>query len=146
VVGQELQWHDGDHRLQRFGYVGDVKDVFSESGDFTIAFGRYGYGLPSSCVSQGQRFTVYSIVEGGSVHAVTWTHNAGAGATFKIEVSRNGGGSWSLVTAAAPASGTTSGSYNWTVTSPRTSTARMRVTWTANAAATDTSNVSFRIN
>ncbi len=34
-------------------------------------FGRYGYGLPSSCVSQGQRFTVYSIVEGGSVHAVT---------------------------------------------------------------------------
>jgi hypothetical protein len=34
-------------------------------------FGRYGYGLPSSCVSQGQRFTVYSIVEGGSLHAVT---------------------------------------------------------------------------
>ena len=34
-------------------------------------FGRYGYGLPSACVSQGQRFTVYSIVEGGSVHAVT---------------------------------------------------------------------------
>lgn len=34
-------------------------------------FGRYGYGLPSACVSQGQRFTVYSIVEGGVVHAVT---------------------------------------------------------------------------
>jgi hypothetical protein len=34
-------------------------------------FGRYGYGLPSSCVSQGQRFTVYSIVEDGSVNAVT---------------------------------------------------------------------------
>ncbi len=34
-------------------------------------FGRYGYGLPSSCVSQGQRFTVYSTVEGGGVHAVT---------------------------------------------------------------------------
>jgi hypothetical protein len=34
-------------------------------------FGRYGYGLPSSCVSQGQRFTIYSLVEGGVLHAVT---------------------------------------------------------------------------
>jgi hypothetical protein len=34
-------------------------------------FGRYGYGLPSSCVSQGQRFTVYSLVEGGAIHSVT---------------------------------------------------------------------------
>jgi hypothetical protein len=34
-------------------------------------FGRYGYGLPSSCVSQGQRFTIYSLVEGGPLHAVT---------------------------------------------------------------------------
>ncbi len=28
-------------------------------------FGRYGYGLPSSCVSMGRRFTVMSKVEGG---------------------------------------------------------------------------------
>ena len=34
-------------------------------------FGRYGYGLPSACVSQGQRFTVYSLIEGNQVHAVT---------------------------------------------------------------------------
>jgi hypothetical protein len=34
-------------------------------------FGRYGYGLPSSCVSQGRRFTVYSVVEGGDLHSVT---------------------------------------------------------------------------
>ncbi len=82
----------------------------------------------------------------GSVHAITWTHNAGAGALFKIEVSRNSGSTWSLVTAAAPSSGATSGSYNWTVTSPRTSTARIRVTWTANTGVTDTSNVNFKIN
>lgn len=30
--------------------------------------GRFGYGLPSSCVSQGRRFEVYSIVEGGSLN------------------------------------------------------------------------------
>ena len=27
--------------------------------------GRFGYGLPSSCVSQGRRFEVYSMPEGG---------------------------------------------------------------------------------
>ena len=82
----------------------------------------------------------------GSVHAITWTHNAGAGALFKIEVSRNSGSTWSLVTAAASSSGATSGSYNWTVTAPRSSTSRIRVTWTANTAVTDTSNVNFKIN
>lgn len=39
-------------------------------GDRT-GMGRYGYGLPSACVSIGKRFTVYSKVEGGEVHAVT---------------------------------------------------------------------------
>lgn len=34
-------------------------------------FGRYGYGLPSSAISQGRRYTVYSKVEGGGIHAVT---------------------------------------------------------------------------
>ena len=82
----------------------------------------------------------------GSVHAITWTHNAGVGAQFKIEVSRNSGSTWSLVTAAASSSGATSGSYNWTVTAPRVATARIRVTWTASTGVTDTSNVNFKIN
>lgn len=34
-------------------------------------FGRYGYGLPSSCVSQGRRFTVFSRVDGADLQAVT---------------------------------------------------------------------------
>lgn len=34
-------------------------------------FGRYGYGLPSACVSQGRRFTVYSRPVAGTWHAVT---------------------------------------------------------------------------
>ena len=33
-------------------------------------FGRYGYGLPSACVSQGTRFTVFSHPEGGMLHQV----------------------------------------------------------------------------
>jgi Histidine kinase-, DNA gyrase B-, and HSP90-like ATPase len=34
-------------------------------------FGRYGYGLPSSCVSQGRSFTVFSHVEGAELQSVT---------------------------------------------------------------------------
>lgn len=34
-------------------------------------FGRYGYGLPSSSVSIGRRFTVYSWTEASPCHAVT---------------------------------------------------------------------------
>lgn len=34
-------------------------------------FGRYGYGLPSSSVSQGRRFTVYSRTADGPFYAVT---------------------------------------------------------------------------
>jgi hypothetical protein len=34
-------------------------------------FGRFGYGLPSACVSLGQRYTVYSKVEGEGLFAVT---------------------------------------------------------------------------
>ena len=34
-------------------------------------FGRYGYGLPSASVSQGRRFTVFSTVESGTIHAIT---------------------------------------------------------------------------
>ena len=34
-------------------------------------FGRYGYGLPSSAVSQGRRYTVYSKIEGADIWAVT---------------------------------------------------------------------------
>lgn len=33
-------------------------------------FGRYGYGLPSACVSQGRRFTIYSCQSGSAVHSV----------------------------------------------------------------------------
>ncbi|MBV9783702.1 MAG: ATP-binding protein [Acidisphaera sp.] len=34
-------------------------------------FGRYGYGLPSACVSTGRRYTVYSRQAGAGWHSVT---------------------------------------------------------------------------
>jgi len=82
----------------------------------------------------------------GSAHAITWTASGfAAGATFRIELSRNGGTTYELVAAAAPTSTSTSGSYNWTVTGPATTQARIRVTWTGNSAVTDVGNNNFRI-
>jgi hypothetical protein len=106
------------------------------SGKFALVAGKVTVTSPNTAVT----WTT------GSVHAITWTHNAGTGAQFKLEVSRNGGSTWSLITAAAPATGATTGSYNWTVSAPKTTTARIRVTWTAVTTVTDTSDVNFRIN
>lgn len=39
-------------------------------------FGRYGYGLPSACVSMGERFQVFSRVAGEQLHAVTFDLDA----------------------------------------------------------------------
>ena len=39
-------------------------------GDRT-GFGRYGYGLPTSAISQGHRYTVYSKIDEGDLWAVT---------------------------------------------------------------------------
>jgi hypothetical protein len=61
-----------------------------------------------------------------------------------IDVSRDGGATFSPITTFTTTSDT-SGSYSWVVTGPATTQARIRVTWTANAAVTDLSNVNFRI-
>ena len=44
-----------------------------------------------------------------------------------------------------PNSGDAAGTYNWVVTGPNTTKARIRVTWTANTGVNDRSNVNFTI-
>ena len=107
--------------------------VTATSDTFTLAAGKVTVTSPNTAVT----WTI------GATQTVTWTHNAGAGAQFKVEVSRSG--TWSVITSAAPA-GETSGSYDWTVVGPKTANAKVRVTWTSNTGAKDTSDVSFRIN
>ena len=79
----------------------------------------------------------------GSVQKIKWTHNRGAGSTVRIDVSRDGGASWTVVASSVANSGATTGSYNWTVTAP-TGPARVRVMFTDGTGA-DTSNVDFTI-
>jgi hypothetical protein len=75
----------------------------------------------------------------GSVHNIQWTSNTGG--NVKIEISRDGGGTWSTITSWTP----NDGSHQWTVTGPASANCRIRVTSTTIPAATDTSNASFTI-
>jgi hypothetical protein len=81
----------------------------------------------------------------GTVHPITWTHNLGTGALFAIDVSHDSGLTWAAVTASAPAGAATTGSYNWTVTGPKTHKTRIRVTSVAVPGASDISNVDFTV-
>jgi hypothetical protein len=81
----------------------------------------------------------------GTTRSITWSNNLGTGATVRLEVSRDGGSTWSVITSSVANSSSTGGSFNWTVSGPATTTARVRATWTVNGAVTDTSNVNFTI-
>jgi hypothetical protein len=81
----------------------------------------------------------------GTTRAVTWNHNLGAGETVAIEKSLDGGATWTAIAASAP-NGNTSGTFNWPVVGPPSTTARMRVSWTANGAVADQSAVNFTIS
>jgi hypothetical protein len=80
----------------------------------------------------------------GSSHNLTFSHNLGTGQVVSIEISRDGGATYSPITTFTTTSAT-SGSYAWVVTGPATTQGRVRVTWTTNPAVTDLSNVNFRM-
>ncbi len=113
--------------------VANGASVSGVSGTFSLVAGSVTVTAPNTAV-------IWTI---GSVRTITWSHNAGPGAQFQIEVSRSG--VWSVIAAAVPGNGATSGSHDWTVTGPATNKAKVRVTWTANTAAKDASDVTFQI-
>jgi subtilisin family serine protease len=79
----------------------------------------------------------------GTTTKLTWTSNLGTSENVKLELSRDGGASYAIVLAnSTPSDGT----HFVTVKSAwATQTARMRATWTKNAAVSDSSNESFPI-
>jgi Big-like domain-containing protein/Calx-beta domain-containing protein len=81
----------------------------------------------------------------GTTQTIRWNDNLGLGGTVKLEISRDGGATWSLLSASVANSSSTSGSFNWSVSGPTTTTARIRATWTVNSSVADTSDVNFTI-
>ena len=81
----------------------------------------------------------------GSTQTIQWTHNLGINSSVRLELSRDGGATYSETIAAnVKHTLATSGSYEWTVTGPLSATARVRATWTGGAAS-DVSDVAFTI-
>ena len=80
----------------------------------------------------------------GTVQRLQWSHNLGAGSLVKIEISRDGGATYSVI-AASVKNTATSGTYNWTVTGPATTRARIRVSAVNDPAVNDPSNVNFTV-
>jgi hypothetical protein len=76
-----------------------------------------------------------------SVQSINWNHSLGSGTTSKVELSTNGGSSWTQL-AASVANGSSSGSYSWTVGGTTTSSARIRV---SSSTLADTSDTNFTI-
>ena len=64
----------------------------------------------------------------GTAQTLKWVHNLGAASVVKIELSRDEGDSWQTLAASVPNSSATAGTFNWVVTGPPTTKAKVRVT------------------
>jgi hypothetical protein len=79
----------------------------------------------------------------GTTASIRWTHNLGTLERVKIDLSRDGGASFALVLLSATPS---DGSQSVTVQSAwATATARVRISWVANATTSDVSDQTFTI-
>ena len=81
----------------------------------------------------------------GTHHNITWTHNLGTGESVRLELSRDGGVTWAPVAASVLNSGATSGTFDWLVDAPLTTTARVRVSWLKDGSVNSVSPVNFSI-
>jgi hypothetical protein len=106
----------------------DISDA-----DFTIAPLPCTIGLLTP--NGGETWTI------GSLHDITWT-SANAGPDVMLEVSRDGGASWTPLSATTPNTGT----FAWTVTGPATTQAQVRVTSLLDTSCQDASDANFRID
>ena len=81
----------------------------------------------------------------GSTQSITWNHSLGTSQTVNIDVSRDGGSTWSSVATNVANATATTGTYTWVVSGPATTQARVRVSASANPAVSDMSDVNFTI-
>jgi hypothetical protein len=108
------------------------------SGNSSVATSSFTIANPALTVTSPNTAVNWAV---GSSQLITWTSNLGPAAAVRVELSRDGGGTWSTLASSAP----NTGAFAWTVTSPNATTARVRVTWTGGAGAADTSDASFTI-
>jgi Developmentally Regulated MAPK Interacting Protein./FG-GAP repeat. len=120
--------------LVRASWAADTGVTDASNVNFTISNSFVTVTAPNTAVS-------WRI---GDPHNITFTHNLGVGQSINIELSRDGGATWSPITTFTTTSAT-SGSYAWAVFAPATAQGRVRVTWASDGAVTDIGDVNFTI-
>ena len=109
----------------------------SSAGAFTIATGAATITVtsPNTALNWGRT----------SGQQIKWNHNLGANSYVRVELSRDGGATFTETLAAALKNTTaSSGTYDWRVSGPNVSNAVIRVSWT-DGPASDISNTPFGI-
>jgi uncharacterized repeat protein (TIGR03803 family)/VCBS repeat-containing protein len=81
----------------------------------------------------------------GTTPTIMWTHNLGTAESVNLDVSRDGGTTWTAIATDVLNATNGKGSFVWTVTGPASMEARIRVRWTVNGSVQDMSNVNFTI-
>ena len=109
----------------------------TSNADFTIVA-----GTPTLTVTQPDTALDWPI---GSVQQIKWSHTLGMSAWVSIELSRNAGSTWEVLSPSFKNTANGTGTFDWTVTGPVTTQGRVRVTW-LNGPVTDTSNANFTIS
>ena len=109
--------------------------ILASTSNFTMATPSISVTAPNTAVN-------WAI---GTTRAITWNHNLGTLGSVNIERSTNGGSTWSSVATNVPNAANTTGTFNWTVTGPASTTSRIRVQWTANTAVSGQSAVNFTV-
>jgi len=104
--------------------------------------GIFAVAMPTLTVTAPNGGEIFAV---GSTRTIRWTHTIPAGGGVNLDVSRDGGVTWTPIALNVGNTNATTGSFNWVVSGPATATARIRVRWTADAAANDISNANFTI-
>ncbi len=120
--------------LVRVSWIDGPADDVSNVA-FTIQQPTVAVRVPNTAVSWGI----------GGTRLLTWSHTIPAGGRVNLDVSRDGGATWSAIAAGVSNSGSKSGTYEWLVTGPPTAAARIRVSSELDAGVKDASDVDFTI-
>jgi len=103
-----------------------IKITSSDGSVFDIGNTLFAIEAPQIVVTSPNGFQNWVV---DSLQTIMWTHNLGTGESVSIELSRDGGSSWTTIASAVANTGATSGQYNWRVDGPVTVRARIRVRW-----------------
>ena len=110
----------------------DTPTVSGTTAQFTIEPASIVLKEPDTAVDWGI----------GQMHAIRFTHNLGPDQQVSVELSRNGGATWTGLGSVTTLDD--DGTLAWTVSGPATDHAKVRVSWNGGAAA-DVSAQEFQI-